>query len=187
MLHHPFTIVAYGEVLWDLLPTGPVLGGAPFNFACRAAGLGDRSVMVSRLGRDERGKSAMKRISELGVETARIQWDDERPTGTVPVTLDARGIPDYFITPDAAYDRIKLWLSKSEVMPVRGEYYSESGKMLRMAEFSLVKTFTGIKRPSRVVMKNMLAQKRFSEIVIEKMNVKVKPSQSQFVLDNLGR
>lgn len=106
MPQRPFTIVSYGEVLWDLLPTGPVIGGAPFNFACRAASLGDRSVMVSRLGRDERGRDATRCISELGVETSYIQWDEERPTGTVHVTLDAGGIPDYFITPDAAYDRI---------------------------------------------------------------------------------
>jgi len=107
MPRQSYTVVSYGEVLWDLLPSGPVLGGAPFNFACRVASLGDRSVMASRLGRDERGNAAMRRIVELGVETSCIQWDEERPTGTVDVTLDAKGIPDYFITPDAAYDRIE--------------------------------------------------------------------------------
>jgi len=107
MPSNPFTIVSFGEVLWDLLPSGPVLGGAPFNFSCRAAALGDRSVMVSRLGRDELGGTAMRRMTELGVETGCMQEDAERPTGTVPVTLDSRGIPDYFITPDVAYDRIQ--------------------------------------------------------------------------------
>ena len=107
MPQHSYTIVSYGEVLWDLLPSGPALGGAPFNFACRVASLGNRSIMASRLGRDELGDKAMRRIVELGVETSCLQWDEERPTGTVNVSLDAKGIPDYFIAPDAAYDRIE--------------------------------------------------------------------------------
>ncbi len=46
-------IVAYGEILWDLMPTGSVLGGAPFNFVYRVNSLGHRGLMVSRLGNDE--------------------------------------------------------------------------------------------------------------------------------------
>jgi fructokinase len=47
------TIVAFGEILWDLLPSGAVLGGAAFNFVCRIDSLGHRGVMVSRLGLDD--------------------------------------------------------------------------------------------------------------------------------------
>ena len=53
-----FTIVAFGEVLWDLLPTGRVLGGAPFNFVYRVASIGDRGTIVSRLGDDDLGREA---------------------------------------------------------------------------------------------------------------------------------
>jgi fructokinase len=100
------TIVSFGEVLWDLLPTGPLLGGAPFNFAFRASTFGHRAVIVSRLGRDDRGREAFARISALGMETGWIQWDDTAPTGTVNVRFDEKGNHDFTITPDVAYDHI---------------------------------------------------------------------------------
>jgi fructokinase len=101
-----FTIVSFGEVLWDLLPTGPLLGGAPFNFAFRAWTLGHRAIIASRLGRDERGREAFARIAALGMETGWIQWDDSSPTGTVSVRFDEKGNHDFTITPRVAYDSI---------------------------------------------------------------------------------
>jgi fructokinase len=102
-----YTVVSFGEVLWDLFPTGPVLGGAPFNFAYRLTSLGDRGLMASRLGRDDRGRAAFVRMAELGMDASLIQWDSARPTGTVAVSFDARGSPDYHIVPDVAYDFIE--------------------------------------------------------------------------------
>jgi fructokinase len=102
-----FTIVAFGEVLWDLLPSGPVLGGAVFNLAYRATSLGDRGVIVSRLGRDERGREASERITALGMERGFLQWDGAHPTGTVPVSFDAKGNHEFTITPEVAYDYIE--------------------------------------------------------------------------------
>lgn len=99
-------IVSFGEVLWDLLPTGPMLGGAPFNFAFRAYTLGHRAVIASRLGRDERGREAFARIAALGMETGWIQWDDTAPTGTVSVRFDEDGNHDFTIIPNVAYDHI---------------------------------------------------------------------------------
>lgn len=88
---------------------------------------------------------------------------------------------------NAAYDRVKLWLAQTDSMPVRAEYFSASGKMLRAAEFSDVKDFNGLKRPARVKMQNMLATKRFSELVVESLDATVEPPASRFVLDDLGR
>jgi outer membrane lipoprotein-sorting protein len=90
-------------------------------------------------------------------------------------------------TQDAAYERIRLWLRKADFMPVKGEYFTASGKMLRMAEFTDVKSFGGFKRPAKVLMKNMLAIKRFSAMTVESMNVKVATPAGRFVLDDLGR
>ena len=101
------TILAYGEVLWDLLPGGPLLGGAPLNFAYRVNCLGDRGIMASRLGGDELGRNARRTMHELGMDTGLMQHDANRPTGTVPVTLDERGNPDFVIIPDVAYDYIE--------------------------------------------------------------------------------
>lgn len=101
-------ILAFGEILWDLLPDGPVLGGAPFNFAARVHSLGHRARMISRLGRDDLGQRAFDQATALGLDTSLIQWDDAKPTGTVPIKLDAAGVPDFTILPDVAYDEIEL-------------------------------------------------------------------------------
>jgi len=101
------TVIAFGEVLWDLLPSCTVLGGAPFNFAYRVNSLGDTGLMVSRVGRDELGSKARAQIVELGLNVRFIQWDDDLPTGTVQVSFDEKDSPDYFIVPQVAYDRIE--------------------------------------------------------------------------------
>lgn len=100
-------ILAFGELLWDLLPSGPVLGGAPANFAFRMNALGAQTLLISRLGRDALGEAAFAQLAALGMDTSQIQWDDALPTGTVPVRLDARGNPDFTIVPNVAYDRIE--------------------------------------------------------------------------------
>lgn len=103
----PYRFVAFGEVLWDLLPSGRVLGGAPFNFIHRVASIGDRGVMISRLGADSLGDEAMAAIAALGMDTGCIQRDARRPTGTVPVSLDAAGTPVFTIVRDVAFDHIE--------------------------------------------------------------------------------
>lgn len=100
------TVVAFGEVLWDLLPTGPLIGGAPFNFANRINELGHTSLMVSRLGNDELGRKALDRIRELHLTTDFVQEDEHHPTGTVEVFLDENKNPDYTIIPHVAYDYV---------------------------------------------------------------------------------
>ena len=101
------TVLSFGETLWDLLPTGPALGGAPCNLAYRVNSLGERGIVVTRLGRDDLGRKAADHLRSLGMDTRHVQWDDGHPTGTVPVTVDARGIPTYEILKDVAYDFIE--------------------------------------------------------------------------------
>ena len=100
------TIVAYGEALWDLLPSCPVLGGAPLNFAYRIHTLGYRGVMISRVGNDAYGRQALEQMAALGMETAFIQQGDDHPTGTVEIYFDKHKNPDYTIIPEVAYDYI---------------------------------------------------------------------------------
>jgi outer membrane lipoprotein-sorting protein len=90
-------------------------------------------------------------------------------------------------TKDAAYDHVKLWLRKADLQPVKGEYYTGSGKLLRAADFSEYKDFGGLKRPGRIVMKNMLATQRFSTMSWESLNTKVNPGAGKFVLDDMGK
>ncbi len=103
-----YTIVAFGEALWDLLPSGAVLGGAPLNFAYRVSSLGNRGIIVSRLGKDDLGQKAFEQIDRLEMESGFIQRDESFPTGTVDVRLDATGHPDFTIIENVAYDHIEL-------------------------------------------------------------------------------
>jgi len=90
-------------------------------------------------------------------------------------------------TSEASYDRIRLWLDKVKRLPVKAEYYAASGKLLRSANFEAIKTFHGLERPSRIVMRNELATKRFSEMTMVDMKAGVEVTAQKFVLDDLGR
>jgi outer membrane lipoprotein-sorting protein len=108
--------------------------------------------------------------------------------GTEGATADTWLVELKAKTPDASYDRIKLWVRRADSMPVKGEYYTASGKLLRAADFLDVKDFGGgYKRPAKVVMKNMLATKRYSVMTFTAINTKVTPSAAKFVLDDLGK
>jgi len=102
------TVLSFGEVLWDILPTETILGGAPCNFAYRVNSLGDRGIIVSCLGKDDLGKKAYDCISSLGLDTTYLQWDDLHPTGIVQVTFDNDNKPDFAIVKNVAYDYIEM-------------------------------------------------------------------------------
>lgn len=101
-----FTAIGLGEVLWDLLPGGRQLGGAPANFACHAAALGNRGIVASRVGTDPLGDEVCTRLAARGLTTRYIQRDTTYPTGTVHVHVDAGGQPDFTITEDVAWDAL---------------------------------------------------------------------------------
>src|SRR3954447_25487923 len=92
-----FRILSVGEVLWDLLPTGAVLGGAPANFAVHARCLGANAGLVSRVGDDELGREILQRLAAAGLPQPLIALDDHAPTGTVSVEIGADGQPHYTI------------------------------------------------------------------------------------------
>lgn len=104
----PKKIAAFGELLWDLLPTGKVLGGAPANFIYRINSYGDRGTLLSKVGNDKAGREAREAIRRLGLSDENIQTDFEFPTGSVKVKIDENGIPDFNIITDVAYDHIEI-------------------------------------------------------------------------------
>lgn len=97
-------IVGLGEALWDVLPEGKKLGGAPANFAYHTRQFGFNSVAVSAVGEDKLGDETLAALDEKGLEydMARVPY----PTGTVQVTLDEEGIPTYDIRENVAWDNI---------------------------------------------------------------------------------
>ena len=101
-----FVLVGLGEVLWDLLPGGKQLGGAPGNFAYHACALGGRGVVASCVGDDEQARDILRRLEELGLDAGAIATDPNHPTGTVSVELDDHGRPTYIIHENVAWDYI---------------------------------------------------------------------------------
>jgi fructokinase len=99
-------VLCVGEVLWDALPEGLFLGGAPFNVACHLRAAGTPVSMVSRVGNDRLGQEALRRAVRYGVGVDLVQVDDTLPTGFVSVTVDDAGIPTYEIVAPAAWDAI---------------------------------------------------------------------------------
>jgi fructokinase len=102
----PSEILCVGEVLWDALPEGLFLGGAPFNVACHLCAAGVPAAMVSRIGDDRLGEEVMRRATRYGVGVDLIQVDATLPTGFVRVAVDAAGNPAYEILEPAAWDAI---------------------------------------------------------------------------------
>jgi fructokinase len=102
------TILCFGELLWDLLPGGAELGGAPSNFAFRMSALGHDAALVTRVGQEDLGNRALELLRAKGVDTRFVQRDCELPTGTVNVLVDERGEPDFHIVPNVAYDCIEM-------------------------------------------------------------------------------
>lgn len=101
-----FKLVGIGEVLWDLLPAGPQLGGAPANFTCHACALGAAASLISRVGNDDLGRTALKRLAALGIPLEAVEVDPDRPTGTVGVDLRADGQPQFHIHENVAWDSL---------------------------------------------------------------------------------
>jgi len=105
------TVVGLGELLWDLLPAGKQLGGAPANFAYITSLLGDNGVPASRLGQDDLGAEALRRLKQLGLPTDFIQRDAQHPTGIVRVEVDRAGQPRFEICESVAWDFLE-WTSQ---------------------------------------------------------------------------
>ena len=97
-------VVGLGEALWDVLPDGAKLGGAPANFAYHAAQFGFPAVAVSALGCDRLADSTEAAFGEKALEYIMPRVDF--PTGVVNVSLDGNGIPTYDIATDVAWDNI---------------------------------------------------------------------------------
>ena len=97
-------IVGMGEALWDCLPDGRKIGGAPANFAYHVKQFGFKSLAISAIGKDELGAEIVEKFNQRNLE--HLLETVDYPTGTVQVTLDQKGIPCYEICEDVAWDNI---------------------------------------------------------------------------------
>src|SRR3954465_2159866 len=102
----PKIVVGLGEALWDVLPSGKHLGGAPLNFAYIASLLGDDALVMTRIGNDDLGREIKEELARRSLDVSGVQVDDQLPTGTVQVTFED-GQPRYEIRQPAAWDALE--------------------------------------------------------------------------------
>jgi fructokinase len=98
-------VLAFGEVLWDIIGGDAHIGGAPFNFAAHVVKCGFSAAIVSAVGDDDLGRRALDAVNGLQVDSAFVRVHPSLPTGTVNVTLE-NGIPSYEISMPVAWDEI---------------------------------------------------------------------------------
>jgi fructokinase len=143
------TIVGLGELLWDLLPAGKQLGGAPANFAYITNLLGDKGVTASRVGNDSLGDEALQRLTQLGVSAQFVQRDALHPTGSVKVEID-RGQPRFEILQPVAWDFLD-WSEPWQQLATEADAVCFGSLAQRSAQSqSTIRSFLNATRPQAV-------------------------------------
>lgn len=99
-------VIAVGEIVWDMLPAGKQLGGAPLNFAFFSKELGAEAYAVSAIGNDVLGDETLAVASATGVNLDYLQRNN-LPTSRVLISLDNEGVPQYEIVENVAWDALE--------------------------------------------------------------------------------
>jgi len=103
-----YVIVGIGEILWDILPDGKILGGAPTNFAYHVANIGHKGIIISAVGKDPLGDEIIKTIARNNLSRDYIQVKSRKKTGRVEVEIVNKFKPHYIIHKNVAWDFIKF-------------------------------------------------------------------------------
>ena len=158
-------IVGIGEILWDMLPSGKALGGAPANFAYHAMRLGEEGWAVSAIGADDLGREILGIVDSKGLH--RIISVTDKPTGTVQVELDSRGVPSYNIMEDVAWDNIPF-TPEMEGLAKRADAVCFGSLVQRMNSRDSVLAFVRAMRPEALKVFDInLRQQYYSREILE--------------------
>ena len=182
-------IVGIGEILWDMLPGGKALGGAPANFAYHASRLGEEGWAVSAVGDDPLGAEIMEIVAEKRLNHLIAVTD--QPTGTVRVSLDAKGVPSYNITEDVAWDNIPF-TPEMEALAARADAVCFGSLVQRMASRDSVLRFLRATRPEalRVFDINLRQHYYSREVIDESLKLadilKINDEEIRIVADMFG-
>src|SRR5580765_480349 len=168
-----YKVVGLGEILWDMLPNGKQLGGAPANFAYISTLLGDDGIVASRVGRDSLGNEALRQLAALGVTTEFVERDTIHPTGTVQVEVDHAGQPKFEIAEGVAWDFLEWTPPWQELAEQVDAICFGSLAQRALASRAAIRQFLGAARKEAVrVFDVNLRQAFFSqEVLAESMKV----------------
>jgi fructokinase len=167
MFHLQPNIVCFGEMLWDVLPTGARPGGAPMNVAYHLKKLGAQPVLISRLGRDDYGKELMKLLMEQELPTDFVQWDDEHKTGIVNAHPGPNNEVTYDIVSPVAWDFISMQNSFPALM--QGATYIVYGSLAARNEVTKGTLLQLLEGATKKVFDVNLRPPHFNENIIKQL------------------
>jgi fructokinase len=101
------SVVCFGEILWDVLPSGKQPGGAPFNVAVHLHQLGVPTQLISRVGDDDLGTELLDFVASKGLSTDYVQLGRTHLTGVVKANVDDAQEVTYKIVQPVAWDYIQ--------------------------------------------------------------------------------
>ncbi len=173
MTEKKHTIVGLGELLWDLLPSGRQLGGAPANFAYITNLLGDVGVTASRVGSDALGEEAVERLKTLGLATDWVQRDANHPTGSVNVEIDPAGQARFEILENVAWDFLEFSPAWQELAQTADAVCFGSLAQRSPASRSSIRSFLRATRPQVVRVFDVNLRQHFftAQILSESMHI----------------
>ena len=108
-------ILSFGEIIWDVYKEEKFIGGAPLNLAAHCSKQGADVYMLSCVGNDDLGATALKEVENFKVKTDFISVNEEKETGKCIVTLNENGVPSYNVLTDVAYDYIKAPVNINDI------------------------------------------------------------------------
>jgi fructokinase len=119
-IHHP--VVCFGEVLWDILPTGAMAGGAPMNVAYHLKKLGTNPALITKIGLDDYGERLVNKLAASGVTTDYFYVDYEHATGLVYANMNDHHEVVYDIVYPSAWDFIE-WKEELTSLVKAADYF----------------------------------------------------------------
>jgi fructokinase len=161
-------VAGIGELLWDVLPTGKQVGGAPCNFAYHAMQAGCESIVISAIGNDQPGDELLSSLAGLKLDCGFIQGNSF-PTGTVTVTLNEKGQPQYVIHENVAWDNIELnQKTESKIKELDAVCFGSLGQRNPVSAATIQWVLSAVKPGCLKVFDINLRQHFFSPAIITK-------------------
>lgn len=164
---NPHNVICFGEVLWDILPSGAVPGGAPMNVAYHLHKLQKNPALITRIGDDEKGKELKQIFSSKGVCTDFFQLDHQYETGKVYANMNDRHEVVYDIVKPVAWDFISLDESINEAVS-NAEYFIY-GSLAARNDVSENTLFQLLESANKKVLDINLRHPHFNQKIIEEL------------------
>lgn len=163
-------VVCFGEILWDILPTGAKPGGAPMNVAYHLRKLGISPVLITRIGNDQWGRDLLALMKEQQISTDFFQVDERLTTGVVNAKINANNEVTYDIVKPVAWDNI-MWQNGMGTLISEAAYFV-FGSLAYRSEVSRNTLFQLIEKAKYRVLDINLRAPHYSKDAVEQLMAK---------------